>query len=270
MSVRASTWAWQQQGISQGEKMVLLALADFSHPDGTCWPKQSTVAEMALCGERSVRRHLLSLESQGLISRARRSTVDGRQSDAYLLEIPEDAHGATGQFGRLRNRPTETPQPDSSGRLAQSVVTTNEPSAIEPQAKTPPTVYSAQFLSFWAAYPNKVDKGAAFPAWKARIKAGADPDRIIAGAVTYAKDCQVLGTEKRFIKHPKTWLNAEAWDNAPMAAGGAAPVRASEQERLDPPDDLISKWSDECSDREYSERIQEWRRAEMARRGWVA
>jgi len=69
------------------------------------------------------------------------------------------------------------------------------------------------FEKFWEVFPKKVDKGAARRAWRAALKK-ADPELIIEKAKAYADDPNL--PDKRFIKYPGSWLNAEAWNNPPL------------------------------------------------------
>jgi hypothetical protein len=61
-----------------------------------------------------------------------------------------------------------------------------------------------------AAYPpnNGSDKEARV-VFRAKLKAGADPEAIIAGAQRYAVSQRFQ--EKRYVKHLKTWLRDELW-----------------------------------------------------------
>lgn len=88
MSNAAITWAWQQK-VTPSEKLVLVALADFAHPDtNICWPGQNSIAKMTGQGKRSVVRCMRALEDKGFISRERRHRDDGsRSSDVYTLII---------------------------------------------------------------------------------------------------------------------------------------------------------------------------------------
>lgn len=69
------------------------------------------------------------------------------------------------------------------------------------------------FDQFWEIYPKKLDKGAARRAWNSAVKKS-DPDYIIEKAKAYASDPNL--PEKRYIKYPASWLNAEAWENGPL------------------------------------------------------
>ncbi|WP_368502465.1 helix-turn-helix domain-containing protein [Actinomyces sp.] len=140
MSHLASTWAWLVRGIGPYPKLVLAALADQADDSGYCWPSQSVIAERCEMGERTVRRHVRTLQELGLLTVVRRSSTHGRRSNGYRLHIgvglenslesrqqanlagcgdePEGfstgpdagqsvspAIPATGQSGRLRKRP---------------------------------------------------------------------------------------------------------------------------------------------------------------------
>jgi hypothetical protein len=81
------------------------------------------------------------------------------------------------------------------------------------------------FREFWELYPKKVDKGAALRAFKKAVKTF-DTKVILDGAKAYAEDPNL--PEKRFIKNPATWLNAEAWDNPPLPERKKTDKRALE------------------------------------------
>lgn len=89
MSHWASTWAYEQDVQPCGRKFVLVALANFADEDGFCYPSQERLAEMTGQDVRSVRRHLASLDKEGVIKRrGRRSKTGQRTSDGYTLQAP--------------------------------------------------------------------------------------------------------------------------------------------------------------------------------------
>jgi hypothetical protein len=79
-----------------------------------------------------------------------------------------------------------------------------------------------KFPIFWSAYPKKADKRAAEKAWRAALKRGTPPDRIVLAAREYADQCRRTGTP--FVKNGATWLNAGSYDNEPeplrLVSGG--------------------------------------------------
>lgn len=67
--------------------------------------------------------------------------------------------------------------------------------------------YAEGFLQFWDAYPRKLGKGDAYKKYQARRKEGFSDDDLIQAAKNYASECRSRGTEKEYIKHPKTFLS---------------------------------------------------------------
>ena len=96
-----------------------------------------------------------------------------------------------------------------------------------------------RFSEFWNQYPHrggaKKGKAAAEKAWAKAIKARASPQQIIAGALRYANDRQVI---QGYAKDPATWLNAKGWEDdierdsnhnsTPHSRGMAGSATASE------------------------------------------
>ncbi|WP_454932028.1 helix-turn-helix domain-containing protein [Actinomyces oricola] len=68
-------------------KLVLAALADQADDDGWCWPSQAAIAERCEMGERTVRRHIATLRSLGLLTPVARSSSWGRRSNGYQLHV---------------------------------------------------------------------------------------------------------------------------------------------------------------------------------------
>ena len=68
--------------------------------------------------------------------------------------------------------------------------------------------YTKEFDEWYAAFPLHKGKGQAVKAYRAaRKKAGAET--LLAGARRYAG--QRAGEDRKFTKHPATWLNGECW-----------------------------------------------------------
>lgn len=72
-------------------------------------------------------------------------------------------------------------------------------------------IYSQAFLTFWNLYPNRVNKGAAFKAFK-KIRAAEYP--AIREGLERKKQSQAwLKDNGQFIPHAATWLNARGWED---------------------------------------------------------
>lgn len=105
--------------------------------------------------------------------------------------------------GHVRPEPEPEPEPEGEEKTPAA------PAAGAPPAPAPAPVaatYPADFEEFWWEYPRKTEKRSAFKAWKARLKGGVDPAKLITAARNYGAGCRAAGTEEQFIKHAKTFL----------------------------------------------------------------
>ena len=83
MSFRAVAWAFDRiKGLGQGEKLVLLALAEFANDEDETWRSREEIAKRAECSLRSVASHLKTLDEYGLVSRVPRYSWCGDRSGA--------------------------------------------------------------------------------------------------------------------------------------------------------------------------------------------
>ena len=120
MSHAATRWVYDVTDVHPMAKFVLFVLADYADDEGRCWPSQAALAARTSMGERTVRRHLQSLEELGLIAREQRRDAAGghRLTDVITLQL------TTGQTGRLHEN--------------EQVATTGQPGRLEgePQVST--------------------------------------------------------------------------------------------------------------------------------------
>lgn len=106
-------------------------------------------------------------------------------------------------------------------------VAVNPPTHLNPPTLThpPPSSASADadgagfssFDRFWAIYPKKVGKQAAFRAFKAAIKK-ASIEAMLAAIEKQKQSEQWRKDNGQFIPHPTTWLNQGRWDDEITAA----------------------------------------------------
>ena len=125
MSVQLMAQAWAMD-IPQGQKMVLLALADRANDDGECWPGQANLMQKCSMSERAIRDNLQRLEQAGLIEIEHRFDTDthARKTNVYRLNFerkdaakpPADSADGNGKkaTGSHRQIPTEPPA-DTAG-----------------------------------------------------------------------------------------------------------------------------------------------------------
>lgn len=93
MSVRCSTWAWDQSraGVVDGTNLlVLLALADQANDDGHLFVRLEIIQEMTGRSDKTVRRACEALEALGLMDRERRRRRSGTWGTYdYWLRVHE-------------------------------------------------------------------------------------------------------------------------------------------------------------------------------------
>jgi len=124
MSVQAMTWAFEQT-VEPNAKLVLLAIANrTNHETGLCFPGQQLLGRECSMSERTIRRHLKTLEAAGLVRRRPRMLGEGRgrTSDEYRLAFydqPDNLAGKSGPTGQIvrTNRTNQDDQPDNGVRV---------------------------------------------------------------------------------------------------------------------------------------------------------
>lgn len=224
VSIRALNWAWSVQGVTSTQKFLLVALADFADEEDACFPAQDRLASMIGTARETVSRNLGALEEVGLISRSRRSRVDGsRTSDRFVL--------AVGQCAESSRDPASGPMCASRGDNVTQTggrepslnhQGTTNPSIVSPSREVAVAAGSA-FDVFWDVYPRKVGKPVAARAFDKAIARAGSAAVVVDGARRLAADPNL--PEKQFVPHPSTWLNRDGWaDEALPARGGRGSV----------------------------------------------
>ncbi|WP_211438947.1 helix-turn-helix domain-containing protein [Corynebacterium glutamicum] len=248
MSIKVISWVMEDAPVQSPSEMVILyALADRAHEDGTCaWPSHQWIADRAVCSRRTVIRHLKALEKRGLIRRGdqqfvrhipadRRPVVwdlnlsmtrqnvtpqdDGKDLETGCQNVtPQDdgvTNGATTGCHTVHDDVTNGARRGDTG-VTQTVL---KPSLNRPKNHPPivphggRTTYPASFEEFWKTYPRRVGKRTAFKAWERAIKRAGE-EEILFGAQALARDPNL--PQEQFIPHPTTWLNRDGWEDAQM------------------------------------------------------
>lgn len=125
MSVRAITWAWDQETRSAGERLVLLALADHAGDDGMCFPSTGRLAAKTRIGQSTIRLHLERLCERGVVRKTRR-----RRREDGTLSTWEYQLAITSADGSAVVGPSSADGPALVGRRAEpsgSTVSTPKP-----------------------------------------------------------------------------------------------------------------------------------------------
>jgi hypothetical protein len=120
-------------------------------------------------------------------------------------------HGA----GTVQATPITVNLSPSTGNL--SPTTDNPPEGEDdvdgPDEQPQKSLLERRFDEFWAAYPKKVGKKAAWAAWK-KVKPDAELfDKIMTAIGRSKATWQWQRENGRYIPNPKTWLNEGRWDD---------------------------------------------------------
>lgn len=96
--------------------------------------------------------------------------------------------------------------------------------AKKPRAKSAkPDDEPEGFAAWYAEYPIHVARAAGARAYRSALKK-TTPEILLAAARRYRADC--AGKDKKFIKHPSTWLNSGCWADEPVSSQAAGNVAA--------------------------------------------
>lgn len=97
---------------------------------------------------------------------------------------------------------------DSPAECPQNATKNPEEDQVEvARAQSESPKYIPAFDLFWSEYPRQIGKGEAYKKYQARRKEGYSDEELLEAAKNYALQCIRLGTEKQYIKHPKTFLS---------------------------------------------------------------
>jgi hypothetical protein len=158
-----------------------------------------------------------------------KSAVGELEKFGYLVRSEEQKHSEDGTFADYEWRTADPFQNPVTVKTRHGEMEHKEEQVIKEELVTKNKQENNPddlFIEFWNAYPRKLDKAAAFRAFKSALKRTKFED-ILAGVVAYRND---PARNPDFTKYPATWLNSDAWENA--AGNGPSPhVERNERER---------------------------------------
>ena len=237
MSVEAMSLVLNHSRAKGAAKLILLGIANHAG-DGGSWPSIATLARYANIDVRNVRRNIAALVEMGEL---RVKTNSGGLRGMAKWERPNLYHIMLTPPGASATTP-----PGASATLTTLEPSFNHPTPQTPQGGCPPQAaggarYPDTFEQFWAAYPRKTGKGAAYKAWEKAIKH--TPIEQIQSAVEVYRADPNQPLDQTLIPMPATWLNQSRWDDGPLPerreyrmssaeAGMGIGQRMAEQEQL--------------------------------------
>jgi hypothetical protein len=251
VSWQATAWAVSQKTGSPAAKAVLLLLANYADEHGSCFPSQERIAEETEQSVRSVRTHVGTLVDLGLVRVLAGGGINratgGRWPNRYFLDLSANvaaipprnppglpandldvtgkSEGVTGNClptNRHLEPPSEEPplktsSPGGDGASDDDALfPAPKPTAAETRVASEAGMDAEFDAQFWPLYPRKVGKDRARLDYRRARRRGATVDEVVAGLRRFV--AEKTSTEKRFIPHASTWLNAGRWADEPETA----------------------------------------------------
>lgn len=216
MSIEAISWVLKHSDERLGRRLVLLALADNAHDDGSnAWPSQATIAQKARLTDRQVRNCLREMEDKSIEKTGTHEsgvTIWRIVMGAENTSTPESDYSVTGKIEQQgRKNLTEEVSDFSYKPLYKP--------SIEPSVKKDTIL--TDFEEFYSRFPLKVKKFKAEPAYR-KARTRATHAEIMAGIPPYeasVKERRENGFRDLNWQAPEAWLNAGRWlDENPTAS----------------------------------------------------
>ncbi|HHV79066.1 MAG TPA: hypothetical protein GXX40_05570 [Firmicutes bacterium] len=101
---------------------------------------------------------------------------------------------------------TPNSQQEGQNQPEHAAQASNEAQGTPERRKRASVEYPPDFEEFWRVYPRHVAKLAALEKWRARVREGVPPDKLIQAAKNYALYCQQMDKDDEFIMHAATFL----------------------------------------------------------------
>lgn len=246
MSLKVITWVLYEAPVTtQSHLLVLLALADRAHDDGTAaYPAREWIADRARCSVRSVASHLRALEDEGLIRKGDQELVSHFRADRRPV-----VYDVVMTAGKTCTPSVHDVQSDES-RGARSRTHDVQPVAHKPslfyyveetvQNPSIARVHEA-FEEAWRAWPKHDKKKPAQEKFARLVKAKTITlEALVMAVKAHGAAYQVGGWSEQFVPGLVPWLNQERW-NDPLPR----PRHGRMQERQDDTLALIARMAEE-------------------------
>jgi hypothetical protein len=205
--------------LSPGARLIAnLLLDEFRHnQNGRCNPSHETLAKILGFSRRTIINYLNELRNRGWLRWEGTHGGGPADTNQYIFLMgPKRDDVCKPVHTRCENSGDEVCKIKSRGVNARSHEPTKnllEPITLSAPVADAPSAASDKFEEFWKVYPGREGPNPKKPAkekFLSKVKAGADPDDIIAAAKRLATgEAKNVGT--RFIPMAQTWLYQERW-----------------------------------------------------------
>ncbi len=208
MSLEAMVWAMGQPFDDQGEKLLLLSLANYADASGVCWPGYEKLKfDAVIRSDATISKKLKAMEDRGLIARQRRPKKEGgSSSNLYRLSLDE--------FCPINPKPKlqKLKSPETSKNEAETSKIEDSFYLDTSQYRTSQYIYTDSFNFWWSNYPKRQgdqgNKKKTFQRYSKLLTEGFTEQQLLDAAIRYHRFCSATGKlSTEYVKQTTTFLN---------------------------------------------------------------
>ena len=203
--------------------------------DGRCWAENRYFADLYGVSKTSISKWIKALSDKGYISCElvyKKGTKEIERRYIRIVSYPIEEKLNTPIEEKLKENNTRfnTTRENNIKRIYISEFSElpQEKQSVEKQGVENPTQlntnksntkelnkenYISEFLELWTLYPNKKGKEKALSAYIKARESGTEKETVEKGIKDYAKECELKGREKDYIKYGSTWFNQHGWED---------------------------------------------------------
>jgi hypothetical protein len=214
MSVKVMAKIWEAGPPQQGDRFVLLAIADHANDEGEAFPGVAGLARKTCMTKRGVQKILRRLETGGWLVTDKRQ---GRYNcNLYTIMTPNVVQLSTDAV-TLNVVPSDPERssldPEHGSPKPSLTINRNIIPQVQETGTDQPEPKDDTYERLYGIYPRKVAKGAALKAIQRALKK-IDAAALEVAVREFAAAVAVWPKEERqFVPHPATWFNAERWND---------------------------------------------------------
>jgi DNA-binding Lrp family transcriptional regulator len=224
--------AINKSSLDASAKLILYVLNSHARNNTKhCFLTVKTIASEASLSRKTVFSKFKDLESAGFLARKQQYKDNEQKCNIYILSVPPTFSFSFSPMtiqlsdGVNNTLPSETVTQggcnDYTGGVSQlhteliNLNLLNLTSKEKAKNTQEEEAMKTEFEEFWKAYPRKAgDKKSAFRFYKT-ARGSTDHQTIMSvlNAVLPEMKAKIGTPDEKYLKHPQTWLNAQAWDD---------------------------------------------------------
>ena len=142
----------------------------------------------------------------------------------YELDRARSKWRGQKQASRARLHSADSQRTGGIDPLISSGIQIRDQSSLSADSQRKSVDYSEAFLAFWALYPRRTQKGAAWKAWQKAARANGGEDELVErvrNAIAWqSKQRDWTKDGGTFVPYPASYLSARGWEDEKPASNG--------------------------------------------------